>query len=226
MGAGPSASTGGGGGGVGPAGMTGTTVVAGKKQKTYGTAKDAKNVLKEGSLTSFRNRKYFEKQKGPYVLRPLEPLFDAGSKKTRTFFTDKVLNSKRAKSNIGYTQEEFAKLSSKKQDSVYSNYLSNRSSNKTDAYGNKLNINSGPDNDPTNVQTPPPPLEAGIFPNESDPNAPSTSLDPVPSKEDEDDIYTRRKKSKAKGRSMMTLTSSKGVTDDKLILGKRSLLGS
>jgi len=41
-----------------------------------------------------------------------------------------------------------------------------------------------------------------------------------------DDIYTRRKKSKARGRSMMTLTSSKGVTDNKLTLGKPSLLGS
>jgi len=42
---------------------------------------------------------------------------------------------------------------------------------------------------------------------------------------DADDIYTRRKKSKARGRSMMTLTSSKGVTDNKLTLGKPSLLG-
>lgn len=41
-----------------------------------------------------------------------------------------------------------------------------------------------------------------------------------------DDIYTRRKKSKARGRSMMTLTSSKGVTDNKLTLGKPSLLGA
>jgi hypothetical protein len=38
------ASTGGGGGGVGPAGMTGTTVVAGKTQRNYGTAKNAKST--------------------------------------------------------------------------------------------------------------------------------------------------------------------------------------
>ena len=43
----------------------------------------------------------------------------------------------------------------------------------------------------------------------------------------EDDIYTRKKKSKARGRSMMTLTSAQGVKkDDNLVLGKRSLLGS
>ena len=38
------ASTGGGGGGVGPAGMTGTTVVAGKTKRNYGTEKDAKKT--------------------------------------------------------------------------------------------------------------------------------------------------------------------------------------
>jgi len=43
----------------------------------------------------------------------------------------------------------------------------------------------------------------------------------------EDDIYTRKKKSKARGRSMMTLTSAQGLKkDDNLVLGKRSLLGS
>ena len=39
-------------------------------------------------------------------------------------------------------------------------------------------------------------------------------------------IETRKKKAKAKGRSMTILSSSKGVTsDENLILGKKSLLG-
>ena len=43
----------------------------------------------------------------------------------------------------------------------------------------------------------------------------------------EDDVYTRKRKSKARGRSMMTLTSAQGLKkDDNLILGRRSLLGS
>ena len=42
----------------------------------------------------------------------------------------------------------------------------------------------------------------------------------------EDDIYTRKRKAKAIGRSMMTLTSAQGVKDNKLTLGKPSLLGS
>ena len=41
-----------------------------------------------------------------------------------------------------------------------------------------------------------------------------------------DDVYTRRRKSKAKGRSIMTLTSAQGVKDNKLTLGKKSLLGT
>ena len=42
-----------------------------------------------------------------------------------------------------------------------------------------------------------------------------------------DDIYTRKRKTKARGRSMMTLTGPQGLKkDDKLTLGKPSLLGS
>ena len=44
---------------------------------------------------------------------------------------------------------------------------------------------------------------------------------------EEDPLYVRKKKTKAKGRSQTILTSSKGVTTDEgLTLGKKSLLGS
>tara|TARA_R110002012_G_C11379452_1_gene583106 strand:+ start:43 stop:678 length:636 start_codon:yes stop_codon:yes gene_type:complete len=44
---------------------------------------------------------------------------------------------------------------------------------------------------------------------------------------EEDSIYSKKKKIKAKGRSATILTSSKGITtDDTLTLGKKSLLGS
>ena len=43
----------------------------------------------------------------------------------------------------------------------------------------------------------------------------------------EDDIYTRKRKAKARGRSMMTLTGPRGLQkDEKLTLGRPSLLGS
>ena len=42
-----------------------------------------------------------------------------------------------------------------------------------------------------------------------------------------DDIYTRKRKTKARGRSMMTLTGPRGLKkDEKLTLGRPSLLGS
>tara|TARA_R100001443_G_scaffold115899_1_gene134810 strand:- start:288 stop:986 length:699 start_codon:yes stop_codon:yes gene_type:complete len=61
---------------------------------------------------------------------------NAGSVKTREYFTEKVLSSKRSKSNIGYTKSEFKNLSSAEQEKVYDSYMSNRMSGKTDAYGN------------------------------------------------------------------------------------------
>lgn len=65
-----------------------------------------------------------------------KPIFKAGSVKTRTYFVDDVLTSKKSKKNIGYTQEEFKNLSSTKQEEVYKSYLDNRTSGKTDAFGN------------------------------------------------------------------------------------------
>ena len=162
------------------------------------------------------NDPYTKKQGGPLMLRPLEPLFDAGAKKTRTFFSDKVLNSKRAKKNIGYTKEEFSKLSRTKQEEVYKGYLSNRSSNKTDAYGNKLNINSGPDNQV--VQAPP---VATTMPT----GTPTfVEISQSEATKAEDPIELRKRKTKARGRSPTIMTGVTGVTAD-LTLGKPSLLG-
>tara|TARA_X000001382_G_scaffold101743_1_gene76430 strand:+ start:2074 stop:2742 length:669 start_codon:yes stop_codon:yes gene_type:complete len=61
---------------------------------------------------------------------------NAGSVKTREYFTNKVLESKKSKTNIGYTKSEFKNLSSAEQEKVYDSYMSNRMSGKTDAYGN------------------------------------------------------------------------------------------
>lgn len=60
----------------------------------------------------------------------------AGSIKTRTFFDEKVLSSKRSKQNIGYTQQEFRNLSLTRQNEIYSSYMDRRLSGEIDAYGN------------------------------------------------------------------------------------------
>ena len=66
----------------------------------------------------------------------LKPLFKAGSRSTRKFFTDKVLTSERGLKNLGYTKDEFSNLSRTKQEEVYKKYLAGRQDNTIDAYGN------------------------------------------------------------------------------------------
>jgi hypothetical protein len=100
-----------------------------------------------------------------------------------------------------------------------------RLAGKTDAYGNPISQGDnggGNDNNQTVLDN-----NANAETNLTQPvTAPTTAEISQSEAADADDIYTRKKKSKARGRSMMTLTSSKGVTDNKLTLGKPSLLGS
>lgn len=109
------------------------------KSVTDGTLSDPREKDDTAAkMDLFENDPYTKKQGGPIILRPLEFAFDAGAKKTREYFTGKVLTSKRAKQNIGYTNEEFSKLSRTKQEEVYKGYLAGRLSNTTDAMGNRL----------------------------------------------------------------------------------------
>lgn len=105
--------------------------IKGYKPPDYDPEKDDT----EAKLELFYNKAYAEEQGGPVILKPLEFAFDAGSKKNREFFTDKVLGSKNYK---GTTKEDFKKLSATQQEQMYDTYMSNRQSGTTDAYGNKL----------------------------------------------------------------------------------------
>ena len=72
----------------------------------------------------------------------------AGSRRNREFFTDKVLGSKNFK---GTTKDDFQKLSATQQESMYKDYMSGRQSGKTDAYGNQ--IGTGRDDSPMAART-------------------------------------------------------------------------
>jgi len=80
--------------------------------------------------------------KGPPTVKVATKIFEKplikGAQYTGNFFTTKVLTSTKAKKNIGYTKEEFDKLSVEKQNEVYSGYMENRMAGKTDAYGNQI----------------------------------------------------------------------------------------
>ena len=110
----------------------------------------------------------------------------------------------------------------------YETYMKDRLSGKTDAYGNK----TAKDNDGGNNNTPTVKVaeipKVDIAPTEAEVDQSSaTDTTAVEEPKKVDDIYTRKRKTKARGRSMMTLTGPRGLSkDEKLTLGKPSLLGS
>jgi len=110
----------------------------------------------------------------------------------------------------------------------YETYMKDRLSGKTDAYGNKTarDNDGGNNNTPTVKVAEIPKVKTAPTEAEVSQSA-ATDTTAVAETKKVDDIYTRKKKSKARGRSMMTLTSAQGLKkDDNLVLGKRSLLGS
>jgi len=120
--------------------VTGGTTYSSKKRKDYKPAdynpeKDdtaAKlNLFHNQGATNIKNNKLVSP-----VTNILSTGLQAGSKKTREFFTNKVLTSERGMKNLGYTKDEFSALSRTKQEEVYKGYMSNRQSGSTDAYGN------------------------------------------------------------------------------------------
>jgi len=64
---------------------------------------------------------------------------NAGSKKTREFFTDKVLTSKGITyKGTHYGKQSFNQLSAEEKEEIYGGYMDDRMSGKTDAYGNPM----------------------------------------------------------------------------------------
>ena len=91
--------------------------------------------IKIDSITDFNTFKVI----GNLLEAPLK----AGSIKTRTFFSDKVLSKKGVThKGIHYGKTTFENLSLKEQNEIYAGYMEGRMSGKTDAYGN-VNTNYG-----------------------------------------------------------------------------------
>ena len=112
---------------------------------TYSDTKISKN--KEKDFIESGANKIASGVKGPPAVQIVGNILtgplQAGSIKTREFFVGKVLESSKAKKNIGYTKSEFSKLSLTKQNEVYGKYISGRLNNKTDAYGNQIMSTGG-----------------------------------------------------------------------------------
>jgi hypothetical protein len=107
-----------------------------KKPADYNPEKDdtaAKmDLFYERGATNIKNT--VSKVPTPTLALLSGPL-QAGSRKNREFFTDKVLGSKNFK---GTNKDSFQKLSATEQESMYQDYISGRQSGKTDAYGNEI----------------------------------------------------------------------------------------
>tara|TARA_S200000501_G_scaffold93673_1_gene87007 strand:- start:4323 stop:4976 length:654 start_codon:yes stop_codon:yes gene_type:complete len=121
----------------------------GKKGSTFQTYRDGKAIgvdtelkkkIEDQKEDTFKN--YHKPPRPDGFINNRLNAFEQSSfakwtgKVNRTYFSDKVLNSNKAKKNIGYTKAEFRNLSLDEQNKVYSEYMSNRMSGATDAYGN------------------------------------------------------------------------------------------
>ena len=80
---------------TGPAGMTGTTTVAGKTVKQYGTKQDAEKSNLQNCQKSTNNKGKDTKIIG--TPGALKDAFASGTSVTSQFCTDKVLKSSKAK---------------------------------------------------------------------------------------------------------------------------------
>tara|TARA_Y100000004_G_scaffold151686_1_gene174494 strand:- start:45 stop:659 length:615 start_codon:yes stop_codon:yes gene_type:complete len=143
-----------------------------------------------------------------------EPL-KAGSKVTREFFTDKVLGSKNYKD---ISKEQFEAMTMSQQEQIYGDYSKGRTSGKTDAYGNP--IRSG-DNGGGNQVVQSTKTVSATAPTAAEVSQ-SSAADAAPV--EGESLYTKKRKTKAVGRSQTILTSSAGASDS-YTLGKKSLLG-
>jgi len=139
----------------------------------------------------------------------LKPAFQAGSKITRDYFTEKVLGKGGYK---GTTKQDFERMSRTAQESMYKGYITGRTSGKTDAMGREIiSTGSGGENQVVQAPTPTAPTTAEV--------SQATTTDAA-----EDPIQLRKRKAKARGRSPTILTGVTGVTGG-LTLGIPSLLG-
>ena len=143
----------------------------------------------------------------------------AGSKKTREFFTEKVLTSDRGMKNLGTTKEEFAKMSVSQQESIYGDYMKGRQSGKTDAYGNEISQSTLGRRSQKSVEQPKVASQMDNTGVKSDLiTADKTAPTNVEMTDDEYNIATKKK-----GRKRTVLTSVTGDTS-KPTLSKKVLL--
>ena len=197
-----------------------------KKPADYNPEKDdtaAKmDLFYERGATDIKNKA--SKVPSPALAILSGPL-QAGSRKNREFFTDKVLGSKNYKET---TKDSFQNLSATQQESMYQDYMSGRQSGKTDAYGNQ--IGTGRDDSTMAARTKKKSIKSVEQPKAASQmdntgvkskmiSADQTAPTDVEMTDDEYAVATKKR-----GRKRTVLTSATGDTT-KATLSKKTLLG-
>ena len=168
--------------------------------------------------TSFDQRgkvKIDQKSFLPPSVAILKGPLKAGTVVNRNFFTNKVLGSKNYKD---ISKEDFEAMSVSQQETIYGDYMKGRQTGQTDAYGNPTR--SG-DNGGGNQVVQSTKTVSATAPTTAEVSQ-SAAADAAPA--EGESLYTKKRKTKAEGRSITILTSSAGASD-KYTLGKKSLLG-
>jgi hypothetical protein len=166
------------------------------------------SLFREQGATDLKNTKFYTP-----TTAILAGVGQSTSRYNRDYFANEVLGKGAYKET---TKQDFEKMSRTSQESLYSGYMSGRQSGKTDAYGNPVpqGDNGGAiGTSGTVVQSPivTSPTTAEV--------SQSAATDAT-----EDNILLRKRRTKARGRSLTIATTPTGATGS-LTLGRPSLLG-
>ena len=170
------------------------------------------SLFREQGATNLKNTKIFTP--GAAILSGVG---QATSRYNRDYFANEVLGKGAYKET---TKQDFEKMSRTSQESLYSGYMSGRQSGKTDAYGRDINQTDRGGNSGGAIGTSGQVVQAPTV------TAPTTAEVSQSAATDatEDNILLRKRRTKARGRSLTIATTPTGATSS-LTLGRPSLLG-
>jgi len=170
------------------------------------------SLFREQGATDLKNTKFYTP-----TTAILAGVGQATSRYNRDYFANEVLGKGAYKET---TKQDFEKMSRTSQESLYSGYMSGRQSGKTDAYGRDINQTDRGGNSGGAIGTSGQVVQAPTV------TAPTTAEVSQSAATDatEDNILLRKRRTKAKGRSLTIATTPTGATGS-LTLGRPSLLG-
>ena len=193
----------------------GNITESGKKTASYKSDND----------DAFRNRGAVKIKKGvktpsiainigaAILSKPLQ----AGSKVTRDFYTNKVLGSKNFK---GQSKTEFLSMSATDQEKQYKDYIGNRNSGRTDAYGNDISRDGRTGENKKSIEQPKVASQMDNTEVKSDLiTADKTAPTSVEMTQDEINVANKR------GKKTKTILTSVSGDNSRTTLSKKVLLG-